>query len=58
MAEGGAGVIAAPRCMNGSPQMFTDWDGLLDDLFHNKGLLKRVKVVVVAAVVVCVENLI
>lgn len=39
MAEGGVGgvVAATSRCMAGSPQMFTDWDGLMDDLFHNKG---------------------
>lgn len=42
MAEGGHGCfMAANRCMNGSPQMFTDWDGLMDDLFHNKGMLVR-----------------
>lgn len=35
MAEG----VVAARCMAGSPQMFTDWDGLMDDLFHNKGKL-------------------
>lgn len=40
MAEGGAGMVVAPtRCMTGSPQMFTDWDGLMDDLFHNKGMV-------------------
>lgn len=38
MAEGGAGsAMVASRNMTGSPQMFTDWDGLMDDLFHNKG---------------------
>lgn len=38
MAEGGVGGVAtASRHMAGSPQMFTDWDGLMDDLFHNRG---------------------
>ena len=43
MAEGGVGVgVVTTRHMAGSPQMFTDWDGLMDDLFHNRGMLNNI----------------
>ncbi|XP_067928614.1 F-box/LRR-repeat protein 7-like [Watersipora subatra] len=38
MAEGGGSTVTTSRYMTGSPQMFTDWDGLMDDLFHNKDI--------------------
>jgi len=37
MAEGGTGGVATASRMAGSPQMFTDWDEIMNDIVHNKG---------------------